>query len=139
MGLQASIDIQFSQDLSPKDIVIKLINSGWKIDFEGCVTFIMPTDIDDYDWKTLKYSDFKLEEFINFHSDENNLGIVLVSSNNIGGEFLIYSGWMSFSLSINRVYLSSDTKIVDFSFYLEKLRPFTKMIKVSSIQCELTY
>ncbi|GKX61432.1 hypothetical protein SOASR032_00010 [Pragia fontium] len=139
MGLQASIDIQFAHELSPKEVVISLINNGWLLDFEDYVTFLMPTDIDDYDWQMKKRKDFIFEDFLSLHSHEDRVGVVLVNNDNIGGEFLIYSSWLSFSLSINRVYLFPETKIVDFSLYLERLRSFTETVKISSIQCELTY
>ncbi|MBK5074155.1 hypothetical protein I2492_14170 [Budviciaceae bacterium CWB-B4] len=139
MGLLASIDIQFAHELSPKEVAISLINNGWMIDFEESVTFLMPTDIDNYDWQMKKRHDFSLENFLNLHTDNDRIGIVLVSHDNVGGEFLIYSNWLSFSLSINRAYISSERKIVDFSMYLEKLRFFIETIDISSIQCELVY
>ncbi len=139
MGLQASIDIHFAHRLSPKDTAISLINSGWSYDFEGSVIFLMANDADKYDWQEKPREEFNFEDYINSHNDQDKLGIVLINKDNVGGEFLIYPDWLSFSLSINRRYLTSKMKVPDFSWYLSELNFFLELANISNIQCELVY
>lgn len=138
MGMQASIDVKFTQNYLPKDLVLQLIKSGWIPIFDGKVTFLVASDIDSYDWQCIDHENFNMSRFLQSHQDMDKIGIVLVNDN-IGGELLIYPDWLTISLSINRVYLSEVGGIPDFSWYLIKLSSFIKNVKVSSIECELVY
>ncbi|WP_347253685.1 hypothetical protein [Leminorella grimontii] len=139
MGLQASIDIEFPHEISPKNVVMDLINNDFHFDFDNYVSFLSSSDIDDYDWHKENKANFDLCEFINSHNDKSKIGIVLVTKEGIGGEFLIYPSWLSFSLSINRVYISPQERIIDFSWYFTRLSSFLKTKNISVINCQLAY
>ncbi|ECK9504166.1 hypothetical protein SEENIN0B_01123 [Salmonella enterica subsp. enterica serovar Infantis str. SARB27] len=138
MGLQATIDVEFLGDISPKAIIVGLINNGWRFSFNGHVTFLLSSDVDNYDWQDMDATEFNIREFLGSHGEKDKIGIVLVNDN-VGGNFLIHPGWMSFSLSVNRLYLPFGNKIVDFNWYLNKLHVFLNTIKISAIKCELIY
>ena len=44
MGMQVSIDINFAQEYSPKEILKCLINSGWNIYYQNMVTYLSSND-----------------------------------------------------------------------------------------------
>ncbi|HED5889263.1 TPA: hypothetical protein R5S02_004516 [Salmonella enterica] len=138
MGLQATIDVEFLSDISPKEIVVGLMNNGWEFSFNERVTFLLPSDVDNYDWQDMDVTKFNIHKFLNSHEKRDKVGIVLVNDD-AGGNFLIHPGWMSFSLSINRLYLPFGNKIVDFNCYLNKLHVFMGSVKISAIKCELIY
>lgn len=138
MGMQVSIDINFAQEYSPKEILKCLINNGWNIYYQNIVTYLSSNDIDDYDWLNMDMNLFNLDEFINSHNIMNKIGIVMVYDNESGGNLLIYPNDLSMSLSINRQYLSGKD-IPDFNWYLDRMSGFLRNIKLSSIQCEIIY
>ena len=138
MGMQVSIDINFAQEYSPKEILKCLINSGWNIYYQNMVTYLSSNDIDDYNWLNIDMSLFNLDEFINSHNIMDKVGIVMVYDNESGGNLLIYPNYLSMSLSINRQYLFGED-IPDFNWYLKKMSVFLRKIKLSSIQCETIY
>ena len=138
MGMQVSIDINFAQEYSPKEILKCLINSGWNIYYQNMVTYLSSNDIDDYNWLNIDMSLFNLDEFINSHNVMDKVGIVMVYDNESGGNLLIYPNYLSMSLSINRQYLFGED-IPDFNWYLKKMGVFLRKIKLSSIQCETIY
>ena len=138
MGMQVSIDINFAQEYSPKEILKCLINSGWNIYYQNMVTYLSSNDIDDYNWLNIDMSLFNLDEFINSHNVMDKVGIVMVYDNESGGNLLIYPNYLSMSLSINRQYLFGED-IPDFNWYLKKMSVFLRKIKLSSIQCETIY
>lgn len=139
MGMQASIDINFAKEYSPKEILKNLIYSGWEFDYQGSVSYLLPSDIDDYDWQFIDKNDFDIEEFISSHYDKDKIGIVMIIDRISGGNMLIYPDYLSLSLSINRHYLSESETIPDFNWYLKRLNIFLNTIKLSSIQCEIIY
>jgi hypothetical protein len=49
MGCQTSIDIDLYKACIPKDVVKALINSGWVVDLNGKVSYLLPDDNDSYD------------------------------------------------------------------------------------------
>ena len=138
MGMQVSIDINFAQEYSPKEILKCLINNGGNIYYQNMVTYLSSNDIDDYNWLNIDMSLFNLDEFINSHNVMDKVGIVMVYDNESGGNLLIYPNYLSMSLSINRQYLFGED-IPDFNWYLKKMGVFLRKIKLSSIQCETIY
>ena len=119
MGMQVSIDINFAQEYSPKEILKCLINNGGNIYYQNMVTYLSSNDIDDYNWLNIDMNLFNLDEFINSHNIMDKVGIVMVYDNESGGNLLIYPNYLSMSLSINRQYLSGE-EIPDFNWYLKK-------------------
>ena len=138
MGMQVSIDINFAQEYSPKEILKCLINNGGNIYYQNMVTYLSSNDINDYNWLNIDMNLFNLDEFINSHNIMDKVGIVMVYDNESGGNLLIYPNYLSMSLSINRQYLSGED-IPDFNWYLKKMSVFLRNIKISSIQCETIY
>ena len=119
MGMQVSIDINFAQEYSPKEILKCLINNGGNIYYQNTVTYLSSNDIDDYNWLNIDMNLFNLDEFINSHNIMDKVGIVMVYDNESGGNLLIYPNYLSMPLSINRRYLSGED-IPDFNWYLKK-------------------
>lgn len=138
MGLQASIDIHFAQEYSPKELIPLLIASGWAIDFEKKVSYLLSSDIDDYDWQDSSIKDFNINQFLNTHKSMDRIGIAMVAKKS-GGNLLIYPNYLLLSLSINRRYLSEIDRIPDFSWYIKRLANLLNNIKVSKIQCDAYY
>ena len=138
MGMQVSININFAQKYSPKEILKCLINNGLNIYYQNMVTYLSPNDIDDYNWLNIEMNLFNLDEFINSHNVMDKVGIVMVYDNESGGNLLIYPNYLSMSLSINRQYLFGED-IPDFNWYLKKMSVFLRNIKLSSIPCETIY
>lgn len=136
MSSQASIDIKFSSDYEPKKLVKLLLTFGWEFNIDGYVEFLCHDDVDSYDWQSLDYVSFNLEEFLESHNAQEKIGLSMLLEKDIGGNILIYPDWMTISLSINRVYLSN-SRIPNFNWYLSKLELFLKEISFLSINCEL--
>ena len=134
--MQVSIDVNFSQEYLPVDILDLLLISGWSYQYENNVNFLKSDDIDNYDWQSVDIDFFNFESFIDSHKSMGKVGIVIVCDNRVGGELLIYRDYLSFSLSINRRYLSR-REIPDFNWYLERLSLFLDEIRYSSIKCEV--
>ena len=89
MGMQFSIDINFAQEYSPKEILKCLINNGWNIYYQNMVTYLSSNDIENYDWLNTDMNLFNLDEFINSHNIMDKIGIVMVYDNESGGgEFI---------------------------------------------------
>jgi len=138
MGMQASIDINFAQEYSPKEVLKCLIDNGWGIYYQKVVTYLSSKDIDDYDWLNVNMNSFDLNWFMNSHKTMDKVGIVIVYNNESGGNLLIHPNYLSISLSINRQYLLG-TDIPNFNWYLKGMSSFLKNIKLSSIECEIIY
>lgn len=134
MGMEAYIDIRLYNS-SPKQILAQLLDSGWSYDFEGTVEFLLADDIDDYNWQFVNIREFDLGEFLNSHDDHSRIAITLVNKNDIGGPFLINTDCFSISLSVNRVYLSKESRLVDFNYYLSELLPFINKMSLCDLQC----
>lgn len=136
MSSQANIDIKFSSDYEPKKLVKLLLTFGWEFNIDGYVEFLCHDDVDSYDWQSLDYVSFNLEEFLESHNAQEKIGLSMLLEKDIGGNLLIYPDWMTISLSINRLYLSN-SRIPNFNWYLNKLELFLKEIDFLSINCEL--
>lgn len=139
MGMQASIDIDFAHKYSPKDIILRLLHSGWTTHFEGQVSYLLPADKEQFDWVLTASDNFDLPRFLASHSTDDRIGITLVNGENIGGNFLIYPERLSLSLSINRVYIPELERVVDFNYYLHCLSSLLQGMNVSAITCESLY
>lgn len=137
MSMKASIDIEFSRPVEPKKIFLSLIDSGWGVDFQGEVMFLDAVDREGYDWQVKSIEDFDLDEFIESHCPSDRIGISMVFEEAYGGEFLIFESWVSFSMSVNKVFLSND--VPDFSFYLERLSSVIEGFNVSVLKCECSF
>ena len=68
MGMQVSIDINFAQEYSPKEILKCLINNGGNIYYQNMVTYFSSKDIDDY--KLVKID----KKFFNFYEVIKKIG-----------------------------------------------------------------
>lgn len=134
MGSQASIDMDLSQSCHPKDVVIELLRSGWDVDFEGAVMFLLPSDAGAYEWQKEHFKSFSLESFLSSHSKFGGIGIVMVFDGRFGGEFLIRKDWISLSLSVNRICLFDG--VPDFTEYVTRLRRVIDKFGVAGIRCE---
>ncbi|MGE6473386.1 hypothetical protein [Serratia proteamaculans] len=134
MGSQASIDMDLFQSCQPQDVVVELVRSGWSVDFEEEVMFLLPSDAGSYEWRKEHVRKFELESFLSSHSTFGSVGIVMVFDEKFGGEFLICKDWISLSLSINRVCLFDD--VPDFTEYIVRLRAVIDKFGVSGIRCE---
>lgn len=134
MSSQASIDISLLRPCSPREVLVELIDSGWSIDFEGEVLFLLSSDVDSYDWQKEHIEKFNLEAFLNSHPLSGKIGIAMVFDGKFGGEFLIHRDWISLSISINRICLFE--AVPDFNKYIGKLRRVIDGFGVSSFSCE---
>lgn len=135
MGIEVSIDITFARNYRPIDTLTKLLGNGWTYCYEGKVNFLRPDDIDDFDWRSVSIDDFDLNRFLDSHKENERVSITLVNSHGIGGDFLIYKNILIMMVSVNRVYLSAEQRIIDFSRYLKYFLPFISLIEVSDIKC----
>lgn len=96
--------------------------------------YLSPDD-GEYNWDICKAPEFRLEEFLMSHDSISRVGFVMTYEDGSGGEFLVSPTWLSFSASINRLYI--DDVIPDFSGYLSKMVAVVKGFGVSRIRCEL--
>lgn len=137
MSIKASIDIEFFRSVEPKKILLSLIDSGWELGFQGEVLFLNSFDCDGYDWQVKSLEEFDLDAFIGSHSPYGRIGVSMVFEGVCGGEFLISEDWLSFLISINKVFISRD--VPDFSFYLERLSGVIKNFDASVVKCECIF
>lgn len=138
MGLSVGIVVRFSQSYMPQRILEVLLSGDWCLIFENNVTYLVPTDKNDYDWLSLPKDNFSLSKFVNSHVVNDKIGIVLVADN-VGGEFLIFPDYLSVSLTVNRMYLEQQVRIVDYSWYLNRLKILYEEICVSDIVCSQVF
>ncbi len=137
MSIKASIDIEFLRPVEPKKILLELTGSGWELGFHGEVLFLNASDHENYDWQVSVLEEFDFNKFLESHSPSDRIGISMVFDGMHGGEFIIFENWMSFSISINKVFLSR--KIPDFSIYLGRLIGAIEGFDISTIKCECVF
>lgn len=138
MGIKVSIDVNFSQEYSPKEVLKLLMSNGWGIYYQNIVTYLSSKDVDSYDWQDMDVNFFDFYDFINSHDAMGKVGVVMVFDGISGGEVIIYPNCLSMLLSINCQHLSG-SDIPDFNWYLKRMSGFLNSIKLSSIECESIY
>jgi len=135
MSIQSTVDIDYIGTLSPRNVLKYLLDTGWHHIMENKVMYLNPGDQGAYDWQLVSADEFDINDFVSQHSEECPVGISLVRDHDIGGDFLIRPKDLTISVVINRQYLPN-SRLVDFSWYLNKLHPFMERIGVHSFKCE---
>lgn len=126
MGLQASIDISYSNEIDIKLFIATLFSIDWHTNDNGKITYLTN---DDFDWESDDLDNQELIMKVLFERFLNNklVGIALTLPNLTGGLFHFLPGKseVMILLSINRVKFEK-TEFTDYSFYLNKLHPVIK-------------
>ncbi|MCP8466231.1 hypothetical protein NK553_19945 [Pseudomonas sp. ZM23] len=136
MSRQASIDI-FYKEQNPAAILTDLISNGWSANFDGEVMFIPGKNINEFEWITSSFKEFNMPLFLEELEIEKRAGISLVYKRKHGGEFLISSNLMSFSISINTIYITG--KIPDFSWYISRITAAITNRDILGIKCNANW
>lgn len=131
MSSLANIDICFLSSYEPIDILKKLLNTGWSFIVYSKIEFMDENE----DWCIVDPKEFSIDRFLEKNKGQDSLCVSLVLENDIGCSVIIYRDWISFLLSINRVNIN-DQMLPDFSWYLNNLHGFLKLIPLKSIKCE---
>ena len=113
--------------MSSVELIQRLLNFGWALNYNGKVSYLPLGDNDEFSWRAESISSESLLVILNEKEQRGELvGVVLTwKDSGIGGNFLVYNnGTLSISLSINRK-LIEDIKsgITDLNWYLVKLIP----------------
>ncbi len=126
MGLQASIDLSYPNEINFDTFIESMVNCGWSINDNKRITYLAN---DDFDWKNDDLNKQELIKKILFDRFLNNkiVGIALTLQNSTGGlfHFLPCKKEIMILLNINRVKLI-DTQFTDYTFYINKLYPVIK-------------
>lgn len=131
MGSQASIDVLFAESYEPVQVLQKLLDKGFSYNVDGWVEY----QNENEDWCFVDYNAFSLELFLEKSRCQNSVSLSLIFENDIGCTVLINRYYLSFLLSINRVYIDN-TNLPDFSWYLKRLSKFLSLISVQAIKCD---
>lgn len=136
MGLEASIDISYYEEIELNIFIESLLEYGWSVNDYGKITYLVN---DDYDWESTDLSNKQLvlNLVINRFRKNKITGIALTNINLVGGIFLfgLEKNNVTILPNINRVKIIG-TEFTDYTFYIQKLFPILKncsMIKYSDI------
>ena len=117
-----------------QSIVKSLINYGWSFNDYGKISYMT----EDYDWQTANLEDLPTVLGIIKLNIENrkDSGLTLTwQDTSIGGSFMfVRSSEIMFSLIVNPLLLK-ETEIIDFSWYIDKLKPLFDEISIVRIKC----
>jgi hypothetical protein len=136
MSIDASITLN-TVDLTGEDfiaIIESLINYGWSLDDFGKISYMK----EEFDWY---YADLGKEKEIydlmrTIIEKKGNTAITLTWENTkIGGSLIYYdSSAISLSLIVNPLRIKG-LNTIDFSWYLERLKPLLNFHKGFIIEC----
>ena len=126
MGLQASIDISYSNEIELKSFIATLFSIDWNTNDNGKITYLTN---DDFDWERddLDNQEIIMELLFKRFSENKLIGIALTLPNLTGGLFHFLPGKneVMILLNINRIKFQK-TEFTDYSFYMNKLKPVIK-------------
>lgn len=130
MGVNASIEIKFNENIDFSKIINLLLKNNWYINDYGRLSYM---DNDDYDWKETDLKNYKdiLDKLETRLKKDKAISINLLYEKYYGGSFTFLDNTIIFNVNINRKKIK-DSVHTDFSFYLSKL---LFMIKNCSIIC----
>lgn len=123
MGLQASIDIVYTNELNLLNTLDKLEREGWG--YLNELAQISFFEDDDFEWLTVESKDLNLVKSkleIRFNEDKLFGIIIYAEESNIGCllHFMPSKKEIMLLLSINRTKINN-SDITDFSFYLKRI------------------
>lgn len=123
MGLQASIEITYSQEIELESFIEILLSFGWSVNDNDKITCLTN---DDFNWKSYNLNQFELLKQLMFErfADNKITGIALTLPDLTGClfHFLPEKKEVMILLSINRVRFD-DFPFTDYSFYFKNLNP----------------
>ena len=104
MSQTLSIDCEVNRSFNAVDLLKHLENNGWTLNLNDKVTYLPLGDDGMYDWKVVHVADTKsvFNELNKKVLSNECVGFVLIDKETAcGGEFLIWPGYTSFSLSLS--------------------------------------
>lgn len=131
MSVSAYLEVKLShpqiKKMSSVELIQRLLNQGWALNYDGEVSYLPLGDNDEFAWRAESISSESLLAILNEKEQRGELvGVVLTwKDSGIGGDFLVYNdGTLSVSLSINRKLIEDvESGITDLNWYLVKLLP----------------
>lgn len=134
MGLEVAISLEFF-DSTPREVVLCLINSGWRYVLDGEVNLLVDDKDGELDFLTVAEENFSLDGFLKASKNAKKFGMTIVNEQNIGGQFLIDKNIFTFMPHLHRQYLNLEYRIVDFSWYLNKFEVLYKRFTIVNTEC----
>ncbi|MFF9178967.1 hypothetical protein [Streptomyces sp. NPDC014793] len=126
MSRHVGLKLEFSDELSIAEIIGSLVRTGWRLDDDGHINYLVESDMTDWCTKPLNSASAVIEEMEHARKGHGACAVILTwEATGVGGSFLVLSSGKKLSLDprVDTVYREDAGEYVDFEWYLSKIFP----------------
>ncbi|MDF3141829.1 MULTISPECIES: hypothetical protein [unclassified Streptomyces] len=126
MSRYVSIKFEFADRLSIPDLIGSLVQGGWKLDDGGIISYLVESDMTDWENKGVGADLVVIEEMELARQSHGACAVILTwQATGVGGSFLVLSAGQRLSLDprVDTVYRRDADGYVDFEWYLARILP----------------